>query len=168
MHKEINITEVSKEVLEQITKGAFLTVKSGDKVNTMTIGWGSIGYIWNKYIFTAFVRYSRYTHEIIENSKDFTVSIPLDNSLNKALGLCGTKSGIDTDKVKDANLSLGESEVVESPIIDNCNLHIECKIVYKQGMDKKGLCEEIKNNCYAKGDYHVMYFGEILKVYIED
>ena len=168
MYKEIKITEVSREVLEGIQKGAFLTVKNQDKINTMTIGWGSIGYIWSKHIFTAFVRYSRYTHEIIENSKDFTVSIPLDNSLNKELGFCGTKSGRDTDKIKDANLSLREGEAVESPIIDNCKLHIECKIVYKQGMDKENLSEEIKNNSYPNDDYHVMYFGEILKVYIRD
>ena len=79
MYKEIKITEVSREVLEGIQKGAFLTVKNQGKVNTMTIGWGSIGYVWSKHIFTAFVRYSRYTHEIINNSKDFTVSIPLSD-----------------------------------------------------------------------------------------
>ena len=168
MYKEIKISEISSQALEQIKKGAFLTVKSQDKVNTMTIGWSSIGYMWNKYIFTAFVRYSRYTYEIIENSQDFTVSIPLDNSLNKELGLCGSKSGRDVDKIKAANLSIREGETVESPIIDNCQLHIECKIVYKQGMDKESLCEEIKNNSYPKDDYHVMYFGEILKVYIKD
>ena len=55
-----------------------------------------------------------------------------------------------------------------SPIIDNCGLHIECKIVFKQAMDKENLCEEIKNSSYPKDDYHVMYFGEILKVYIKN
>ena len=29
------------------TKGAFLTVKSGELINTMTIAWGNIGYEWN-------------------------------------------------------------------------------------------------------------------------
>lgn len=45
---DIKFNELSKEMLQQLQKGAFLTVENGDKVNTMTIGWGSIGIMWNK------------------------------------------------------------------------------------------------------------------------
>lgn len=34
-------------------------------------------------------------------------------------------------------------------------------------IDKYGLSEEIKTNSYSNDDYHVMYFGEILKVYVQ-
>ena len=34
-----NFSEYSQQALEQLKKGAFLTVKSGDETNTMTIGW---------------------------------------------------------------------------------------------------------------------------------
>jgi flavin reductase (DIM6/NTAB) family NADH-FMN oxidoreductase RutF len=168
MYKEVKISEISKEMIEQLQKGAFLTVSDGEKVNTMTIGWGAVGYMWNKPVFTAMVRYSRYTYEIIDKSQDFTVSFPLNNTLNKELGLCGTKSGRDIDKVCDAKLVLKNGELVNSPIIDNCELHIECKIVYKQGMDEAFLNEEIKNKAYPNNDYHVMYFGEIVKAYIKE
>lgn len=167
MYKEIKITDISREALQQLQKGAFLTVGDGEKVNTMTIGWGSIGYMWNKNIFTALVRFSRYTYELMEKSKDFTVSFPLNNTMNKELGICGTKSGRDLDKIKDANLNLRKGETTQSPIIDNCELHIECKIVYKQNMDGKNLNEEIKSKSYGDDDYHVMYYGEILKAYIK-
>lgn len=43
--KKINFEKYSLQILEQLKKGAFLTVKNGNEVNTMTIGWGSIGYI---------------------------------------------------------------------------------------------------------------------------
>lgn len=168
MYKEINFAEMSKELLNQISKGAFLTVKSGDKVNTMTIGWGSLGVIWSKPMFTIAVRYSRYTHELIEKTQDFTVSFPLKGQLKKELGICGTKSGRDIDKFKECNLTLKEGELVNSPVIDECDLHLECKIVYKQPMDENALCNGIKEKAYANGDYHVLYYGEIVKAYIKE
>ena len=43
--------------MENLTKrGAFLTVKEGGKVNTMTISWGYVGFSWNKPFFVAMVR----------------------------------------------------------------------------------------------------------------
>lgn len=168
MYKEIKFTEMSKELLEQLQRGAFLTVKNGDRVNTMTIAWGSLGYIWNKPIFTALVRYSRHTHDLIFDSEDFTVSFPLNGQLKEALGICGTKSGRDMDKFKECNLTLKGADTVKSPVIDECDLHIECRVVYKQEMNENNVIDEIKDKSYANGDYHVMYFGEILKAYIRE
>ena len=78
MIKHIKYDKYLREVLDKMEKGLFLTVKSKEKINTMTIGWGSIGIIWGKPIFTVAVRNSRYTHSLIENSNNFTVSIPLE------------------------------------------------------------------------------------------
>ena len=57
--KEIAYNQYAKETLEILSKGALLTVKSGEKVNAMTIGWGSIGFMWGKPVFMAMVRPSR-------------------------------------------------------------------------------------------------------------
>lgn len=163
--RKIYYNDLSKEMLEQLEKGAFLTVKNSDKVNTMTIGWGSIGYIWNKPIFTVLVRYSRFTHELLENTDEFTVSVPTKNNLSKALGICGTQSGRDLDKIQAADLTLQESISLETPIIKECDLHFECKIVHKQSMEPSLLNENIKNEKYADNDYHVIYYGEIIESY---
>lgn len=167
MYKEVNFTEISKELLDQLQNGAFLTVKAGDTVNTMTITWGSLGFIWYKPTFTAMVRYSRYTYELIEKAEDFTVSLPLNGQLKKELDICGTKSGKDVDKFAQCNITLKEGEVVKSPIIDECDLHIECKILYKQPMDENAVCQEIKDKSYINGDYHTLYYAEIVKAYIK-
>ena len=42
----LNHMEKAIEVIK--SKGAFLTVKDGKRVNTMTIGWANIGYQWKK------------------------------------------------------------------------------------------------------------------------
>ena len=78
--KEVNIADVAPQILKQIEKGVFLTVKQGDNTNTMTIGWGMLGRIWNRQIFMVLVRYSRYTYELIEKADSFTVSIPKYNT----------------------------------------------------------------------------------------
>lgn len=164
----MEFTKYAKDAMDVLkTKGAFLTVKSGDKVNTMTIGWGDIGYIWRKPVFMVMVRKSRHTYDIIEAAEDFTVSIPVNCDLKKELAICGTKSGRDIDKFKECNLSMENSNKVNSPIIGECDLQFECKIIYKQHMDEKFLSSEINKSCYENGDYHTMYYGEIVDCYLK-
>ena len=164
--RKVNYNEYSKEALEQLKKGAFLTVKNDNRVNTMTIGWGNIGIIWNKPIFMVLVRHSRYTYELLEQSKEFTVSIPIKKDLKKELGYCGTHSGRDVDKLKECNLKLIEGQSISTPVIENCELHFECKVIYQQTMEPGMLNGDIKKNFYPNHDYHVLYFGEILDSYI--
>ncbi len=156
--------ELGMEKLHKI--GAFLTVKEGDRVNTMTISWGNIGFEWRRPIFTALVRKSRYTFDLIEKAESFTVSVPVNNNLKKELGFCGSKSGRDFDKFKECNLELVPSKAVETPIIGGEDMiHYECKIVYKQAMDPSLLDKKIQEECYGDDDYHTLYYGEIVECY---
>jgi flavin reductase (DIM6/NTAB) family NADH-FMN oxidoreductase RutF len=108
-----NFVENLELAMEKLHKvGAFLTVKEGDRVNTMTISWGNIGFEWRRPIFTALVRKSRYTYDLIEKAESFTVSIPVKDNLKKELGFCGSKSGRDFDKFKECNLELVSSKAL--------------------------------------------------------
>lgn len=155
--------EVGMEWLHK--QGAFLTVKNEDKVNTMTVSWGQIGYQWNRPVFTVLVRKSRYTYDFIENSDNFTISIPLNKEMKEALTFCGTKSGRDMDKIKECNLTLKESTEVDTPIISECELHYECRIVGKAPLMPNLLDDEIQKLSYKNNDYHTLYFGEIVNCY---
>lgn len=163
---KIKFNEYSTEALEQLRKGAFLTVKDENEVNTMTIGWGSISVVWNKPIFMVAVRYSRHTYNLIEKAKEFTVSIPLNNDLKKELAYCGSKSGRDVNKFEECNLTLLEGQKISTPVIEECELHYECKVVYQQAMEPATLDEGLKNRFYSNNDYHVLYFGEIVDSYL--
>lgn len=166
--QKIKFNEYSKEALEQIIKGAFLTTKDGDKVNTMTIGWGNIGIVWNKPIFMVAVRYSRYTYNLLENSKEFTVSIPINKDLRKELAYCGKYSGRDVDKFKECNLTMVDGQKIVTPIVGECELHFECKVVYQQAMEPATLTQNIKDKFYRNNnDFHVLYFGEIVDSYLK-
>lgn len=159
-------TENLEEGMNHLHKnGAFLTVKAGDIVNTMTISWGSIGFQWRKPVFTILVKKSRYTHELIEKATEFTVSIPLSDKMKSQLAFCGTKSGRDINKFEAANLKLHDGKTIGTPIIGNCELHYECRILYKQEMNPEFVDETIKSSIYPDNIYHTMYFGEILDCY---
>ncbi|MFW6389945.1 MAG: flavin reductase family protein, partial [Halanaerobiales bacterium] len=144
----------------------FLTVKNNDKLNTMTIGWGTIGYIWGKPIFMVMVRKSRYTYEIIEKAEDFTVSLPENGKMKNELGFCGTKSGRDFNKFKECQLTAVPSQKVKTPIIDECTLHFECDIIYKLDMDNVNNFDIINDKWYPDDNYHTLYFGEIVDSYL--
>jgi len=152
-------------------KGILLTTASGEKVNTMTIGWGHIGIEWGKPIFVAYVRESRYTKELLDETGEFTVNIPLEDADPKILGYCGTKSGRECDKIQDMALTIVEPETVHVPGIKEFPLTLECKVLFSQTQDPALLPEDIRKRFYPADagmlpDAHTAYYGEILDAYL--
>jgi len=165
--KTVDYMRVADESINKIKKGAFLTVKSGDRLNTMTIGWAAFGFVWRKPIIMVAVRLTRHTFGIIEAATDFTVTVPLGD-MSKAIGFCGSKSGRDYDKFKECGLKTAQSRQVASPIVAVKGRHYECKIVYKSAMDPAHLDKDCDRSIYPEKDYHTLYFGEILNCYETD
>lgn len=168
MPAQIPYEEYASQFLNQLPRGAFLTVKAGENINTMTIGWGSIGFIWQKPIMMVMVRPSRYTYQLMEEAADFSVSLPLPGELKKDLAVAGSKSGRDIDKFKECKLTAKNAQEISSPIIGECNLIYECKPLFKQIMDPDQLSTEIREKFYANGDFHVIYYAEILACYTRE
>ncbi len=154
---------VAEKAMAIIKKGAFLTVRSGDRLNTMTIGWATIGFCWRKPVFMVAVRDSRHTYTLIEDTDNFTVSVPTGN-MKDAIMYCGTKSGRDGDKFQALGLQTATAQTVESPIIDTTGIHFECRIVFKSAMDPSNLASDF-DRLYPEKDYHTLYFGEITACY---
>ncbi len=154
--------EYAPKLIEQLSKGAFLTTTDGDNKNTMTIGWATIGRIWNKPMLVVAVRYSRHTYKLLEKNKYFTVSVPRSDKMKEELKLCGTKSGKNLDKFVEYNLAYQEGKTVDVPVLSDCAYHFECRVAYQQAMEPVALDEELKAKFYQDDDYHVLYYGEIL------
>ena len=147
-------------------QGAFFTAGDEEKANTMTVSWGSIGYMWKKPVFMALIRQTRYTKEFLDKGNEFTISIPYGDEMKKALGICGSKSGRDIDKEEAANIKFIKGKKVKAPVVEGCNKYYECKVVFKQEMDLDNIDEAIKAECYKSGETkHTLYFGEIVEQY---
>ena len=154
----MKFTENLSEAMEKLhTGGAFLTVRDGERINTMTISWGNIGYEWKMPVFVTLVRDSRYTKEFIDSAKKFTVTVPLDNSMRSALAYCGKNSGRDVDKFSECNITATEDAAIVCPSI----VYV-CEIVYSQRMDLSDF-PLLKESDYSSGDIHTMYYGKIVE-----
>ncbi|MCX6666861.1 MAG: rubredoxin [Euryarchaeota archaeon] len=69
------------------------------------------------------------THDFIENSKAFTVSVLSENTSLQFIGTFGFKSGRDIDKFKDVKYKLGKTHI---PIVlDNSLAYVEAKVIDK-------------------------------------
>jgi flavin reductase (DIM6/NTAB) family NADH-FMN oxidoreductase RutF len=166
--RKVTFDQVLNEYKEVLPKGVFLTTKDDQEINTMTVGWGTTGFIWNQDILMVPVRKSRHTHQLIENSKYFTVSVPLNGQLKKELQFCGTKSGRDYNKIKELNLELAEVKECNVPIIKGNDLHFICKIKYQQDMLEENLDKAVSEKNYSNQDMHTFYYGEVVAVYKEE
>ncbi|MGL5650865.1 MAG: flavin reductase [Paraclostridium sp.] len=176
MKREIEVFDYAGEIMKCVKDGVLLTTKAEDNVNTMTISWGTLGIEWNKPIFTVFVRENRFTKEQLDKNPQFTINIPVGEFDKKILGVCGTKSGCNFDKISELNLTLEESNNISVPGIKELPLTLECRVIYKQEQDKNAITEENKKTFYpqdvdssyhgANNDFHTAYYGEIIGAYI--
>jgi flavin reductase (DIM6/NTAB) family NADH-FMN oxidoreductase RutF len=152
---------VAAEIMEQLPKGAFLTVKSRHHLNVMTIGWGTVGVMWSRPVFAAPVRSSRYTFKLIEQAPDFTVCVPFTDTYREELAFCGTHSGKDTDKLAECKLGTTAAKHTDTPLLDIPGIHFECKTLLRAIMSPDLMHPELQS-VYAKQDYHTFYYGEIV------
>lgn len=175
--KEINPFEYGPQILSALNKGVLLTSKADDKVNTMTIGWGTLGVEYNEPIFICFVREGRFTRQLIDKSGEFTVNIPFGEYDKHILGICGNRHGDEHDKIAEAHLTLVDGEEVSVPAIKELPLTLECKVVYRQQQELKNMAQDDyhqdffpqdvpSSNCMRNKDAHVAYYGKIVKAYI--
>ncbi len=150
------------DFLTQLNKGAFLTTQYAGENNVMTIGWAQIGIIWRKPVMMVLVRKSRYTKTLLDGSKEFTVSVPLNCDKQKELAYCGTVSGKNEDKISAQKLELLDSEKINTPCLNMPGLHYECMVLYQTEIKLSELDEIVNDTWYQDGDTHTMYFAEIV------
>lgn len=167
---KLTIYEHMGQIIKQLNKGVLITTHHKGKTNTMTISWGKVGIEWNKPIFCAYVRKSRFTHEMLE-SGEFTVNVPIDDTAKKILSYCGTNSGRDTDKIKDMNLTTVRGKWVSAPAFKELPLTLECKVIFKHDQPESTMSQDIIDNFYPlfedhTRDFHDMFYGEIVDAYI--
>lgn len=169
--REVYPTAYADETMRMLERCGCLLVsgnpKKEKKANVMTIGWGLIGRVWGKPVFIVAVRQSRHTHGFIERTGDFTVNVP-KKGMEDAVAYCGKVSGREHDKFEEKGLTLQPSKKVKSPIISECIIHYECKVIYKTKLMPGDLPKNMIDEWYKKDDFHTIYFGEILATYADD
>ena len=166
--KEISYLEAIQLTTDRLQHGGVFLNIGGETPNTMTIGWGSVGCVWSRPVFMVLVRPQRHSYEMLKSAGEFTVSVPTRNPLKDALIFAGTKSGRDFNKFNGHGITAAPAQAVSAPIVKECGLHFECRTLLTQDMTADRMDPSIINFTYKAGDFHTMFFGEILRCYTTD
>lgn len=154
--------ELTVDIFSQFDKKwALLTSGTKDKFNSMTISWGGAGTLWSKPVVTAYVRTSRYTHDFMDENEYFTISF-YPEDMKQILGVFGSKSGRDIDKMNYEGLTAKEAG--ESVTFEEAELTLVCKKLFKQKLDEKNMPENIVKAFYEGVASHDMYIGEVVDI----
>jgi flavin reductase (DIM6/NTAB) family NADH-FMN oxidoreductase RutF len=133
------------------------------KFNTMAVGWGSFGTMWNRPFAQAVVRPTRYTFEFMEQYESFTLCA-FPESCREALQLLGSRSGRDGDKIAAAKLTPVAASAVAAPAFAEAELVVECRKIYWHDIDPHHFVDPSIAKNYPLKDYHRAYFGDIVAV----
>jgi flavin reductase (DIM6/NTAB) family NADH-FMN oxidoreductase RutF len=74
------------------------------------------------------IRKQRYSHTLISRTREYVVNLPTRAILDK-VWYCGRHSGRNVDKFKVTGLTPLPATVVKPPLIAECPINIECKVL---------------------------------------
>ena len=167
MFKKVDPKSLNFNVFSAIgDQWMLITAGTEEKCNTMTASWGGLGILWNKPMAIAYIRPQRYTKQFVDEQEYFTLSF-YPEQYRRELGICGTKSGRDMDKAKECGFTMALSDEGKAPYFEQAELVFVCRKRMVIPMDPAAMPEEVKEKHY-KGDYHDMYWGEIVEVLVKE
>ena len=101
----------------------------GDKPNFMTAAWSGIAASTPPMI-TVALQHHRYTLKGIRENGTFSVNVP-SAELVRETDYCGLISGTTrANKAKDCNFSIFYGKLKNAPLIEQCPINLECKVVH--------------------------------------
>ncbi|WP_102400136.1 flavin reductase family protein [Haloimpatiens massiliensis] len=119
------------------------------KINVFTVGW--IGTACTKPpMITVAIRPERLSYDYIKETREFVVNLPSKDMVN-IVDFCGVRSGRDLDKIEKFNLKLSNSKNVDVPILEDCPISLECKVMSITPLGT-----------------HDLFLAEVLAVHVED
>lgn len=120
-----------------------------ENANITTIAWTGIINSEPPLVYVS-IRPTRKSYEIIKEMGEFVINLP-DEKLVWETDFCGTKSGKNIDKFKEAKLEKEKAKLVNAPLIKQCPINLECKLT------------EIKQL-----GSHDMFIGAVINVNVEE
>ncbi len=166
--KQIVPGKISGNVFDLIGEDWMLISAGGpENFNTMTASWGTAGILWHLPVAICFIRPQRYTFGFAESSEYYTLSF-LEPGNREILQYCGTRSGRDTDKVKETGL-IPLTTANGNVYFEQCKLVIECKKLYADRIKEDSfIIPELIGKNYPKKDFHKFYIGEIVSCLVPE
>lgn len=139
---------------------ALVTAGTEASYNEMTISWGGLGTLWGKPVVTVYVKPARHTWQYLQDNEYFTVSF-YDEQYKKELGVFGSLSGRDTDKVKETGFT---PVFLENAVtFKEAKRTLLCRKIYTQDLDLQAIPEFAQKH-YVTQAPHTMFIGEVIDI----
>ena len=163
MFTEISYHDFSINAIDKIKNEWFLiTAGNQENFNTMTASWGGVGNLWNESVAFVFVRPQRYTYKFTEENDTMTLSF-YPKEYRKALSLLGTKSGRDTNKIKESGLT--PMKFNDTMAFKEAEYVIVAKKLYIHDFKEENMIDQSVLEHYPEKDFHRMYIVKIEHIY---
>ena len=151
---------------------ALVCAGTPERFNCCTVSWGSLGTLWSRPVVTVYLYPTRYTTQFVLAADTFTVSF-FPPECRGALGILGSRSGRDGDKVAEAGLT--PVPCGESVTFAEATTTFLCRKIYEGPFAKEGLAPDIRAFYSAKprvfppddaGSWepHWVFVGEVIDV----
>ncbi len=168
--REIDVKELQCNPMTMIAKEWMLITAGTEErgYNTMTASWGHLGSIWGhgggKPTAVIYVRPQRYTKQFVDREELYTLCF-FPEGYKQQLGYLGSHSGRDEDKVAKVGLTPVFGE--DYTCFAEASLVLVCKKLYRAPIVEEGFLDKaVMEECYPERDFHDLYIGEIVKVFV--
>lgn len=163
--REIEIHELTKYINPfSLEKEPAITMASANTItNGMTIGWLGLGILWRKYCATVYIHKQRYSKQIFDKADYFSICF-MSEKYKDTVKYFGTVSYRDENKIEKCGL-----EVINdlAPYFKDSKVVIICKKMGQSDFDINSVDDGVKA-WYLKDGVHSQYYGEIIKVLVNE
>lgn len=153
--------------LQRLADASFLNSLHDNAVNTMIIGWGALGNFWRLPMLVVAVQKHHFTHKLISEKKEFSVTVPDTRPSQEVLDICGLPYTQKPNKLMLAGLSVLPGRTIKTPVIAVPGTQYECRVVFSADALSDRLDPALRELWYKQNpnDYHTLFFGEIVDCY---
>ncbi len=164
--KEISINEFNYNAFNKFGKDwALVVVKDNNEDNAMTISWGQLGILWSKPVVSVYIRNTRYTKKMMDNSSTFSVCF-FSEKYRKELNICGRKSRKDTDKITECSFSRAYED--NTLYLKEASIIFILKKLYQVDLPISDSTHPSIKKHYKEGESHTQYIGEVIKILVDE
>ena len=170
LFKEVKIEDVQLNPFTLFPQiNGVLTSGKSDKFNSMVVGDGALGQLISKPVAIVGLRGNRYTLEIIQKEKKYTISF-FDEQFRKDFMEFGMRSGKDSDKMSATKLNKiatpsGKMTYREAFMIIECDLAQAQTVTMDEVFNKDS--KEFYEEAYdSVGSYHKIVVGNISHIWV--
>ena len=178
--KDINFEELFKEIQpEELSDNVFtlvgkvfpvITAGRGCDFNSMTASGGGLGLLFKKPTTWVILQSSRYTLELMEREKVYTISYFPDEQKKQVMFL-GSKSGRDSDKMHEVKLTAiktpsGNISYKEARLVFECSL-TQVTTPGIEDFRTQEAQEYLKEAYKDENEHRKFVYGEITHVWVK-